>query len=111
LADYTHFGFGPIRGFWQALFEEGNARLHVLDLGSITTTWGFLLFNINGEPMKKHEIREFALDASVKRWRLQGFKLNAVAKMARKSRLETAKILYRQKLLSKKHLQAIEREN
>jgi len=67
--------------------------------------------NIKGKPMKKHEIREFALDASVKRWRLQGFKLNAVAKMARKSRLETAKILYRQKLLSKKHLQAIEREN
>jgi len=60
--------------------------------------------------MKKHEIKEYYLDASIKRWRLQGFKLNAVAKMAGKSRLETAKILYRQKLLSEKHLQAIERE-
>ncbi len=61
--------------------------------------------------MKKHEIKEFALDASVNRWRLQGFKLSAVAKMSGKSRLETAEILHRQKLLSKKHLQAIAREN
>lgn len=41
-----HFGFGPIKWFWQALFEEGNARLHAFDLGSITATWGFLVFHI-----------------------------------------------------------------
>lgn len=71
----------------------------------------WILIFKKGETMKKHEIKEYYLDASIKRWRLQGFKLSAVAKMARKSRLETAKILNRQKLLSKKHLQAIEREN
>jgi len=61
--------------------------------------------------MKANRLAGRHLDACVKRWRLQGFKLTACARMAKITKYEAAVILHRQRLLSKKHLDAIRRQS